>query len=271
MRNPLRFCYDRIGTGGGTDEKTETEGILISAETSKTKKTRPEQDERPPWFKFWRKNRRQLDTEVLDMESRAVVFTNMMRYMDGEEELMPMTPIQAFAFNILKGDIDDNCEEYERTANRNRENAKKRAAANSSQSEPVAATGAEERSQKEEERGQKAEGRRQKAEGRRKKREEKGECAEGESGHTQRVFFFFSVEEVAAYCEERKNDIQAQRFVDFYAAKGWRIGKETMRDWRAAVSVWEGKEAEEHAGSVIPGHAQKRAEEVRFDIRYDVG
>ena len=287
MRNPLRFCYDCTGTGGGTDEKAGTEGISISAEMSRTKKTQPEQDEdkRPPWFKFWRRNRRQLDTEVLDMESRAVVFTNMMRYLDGEEELMPMTPIQAFAFNILKGDIDDNCEEYERTANRNRENAKKRAAANSSQSEPVAAAGAEERSQKEEERsqkeegrsqkeegrGQKEEGRGQKAEGRRKKGEEKGECAEGERGHTQRVFHPPTMEEVAAYCAERNNGIQAQRFVDFYAAKGWRIGKETMRDWKAAVRVWEGKEAEERAGTVVSGHAQNRAEEVRFDIRYDVG
>ena len=114
MRNPLRFCYDCTGTGGGTDEKAGTEGISISAEMSRTKKAQPEQDEdkRPPWFKFWRRNRRQLDTEVLDMESRAVVFTNMMRYLDGEEELITMTPIQAFAFNILKGDIDDNCEEY---------------------------------------------------------------------------------------------------------------------------------------------------------------
>ena len=278
MRNPLRFCYDRIGTGGGTDEKTETEGISISAEKSKEDKAQPKDDKRAPWFKFWRKNRRQLDTEVLDMESRAVVFTNMMRYMDGEEELMPMTPIQAFAFNILKGDIDDACTEYEEVSSQNRANALKRWNAAACERIQSDATDAEERSQKEEERGQKAEGRgqkaegrRQKAEGRRKKREEKGECAEGESGHTQRVFHPPTVEEVAAYCEERKNDIQAQRFVDFYAAKGWRIGKETMRDWRAAVRVWEGKEAEEHAGSVIPGHAQKRAEEVRFDIRYDVG
>ena len=79
------------------------------------------------------------------------------------------------------------------------------------------------------------------------------------------------MEEVAAYCAERNNGIQAQRFVDFYAAKGWRIGKETMRDWKAAVRVWEGKEAEERAGTVVSGHAQNRAEEVRFDIRYDVG
>ena len=48
-----------------------------------------------------------------------------------------------------------------------------------------------------------------------------------------------SVEEVAAYCRERGNNVDAQRFVDFYASKGWRIGKEPMRDWKACVRTWE--------------------------------
>ena len=48
-----------------------------------------------------------------------------------------------------------------------------------------------------------------------------------------------SVEEVAAYCRERGNNVDAQRFVDFYTSKGWRIGKEPMRDWRACVRTWE--------------------------------
>ena len=48
-----------------------------------------------------------------------------------------------------------------------------------------------------------------------------------------------SVDEVRAYCAERRNSVDAQRFVDFYQSKGWRIGKETMRDWKAAVRTWE--------------------------------
>ena len=47
------------------------------------------------------------------------------------------------------------------------------------------------------------------------------------------------VEEVKAYCEERKNGIDAQSFVDFYTAKGWKIGSNSMKDWRAAVRNWE--------------------------------
>ena len=45
--------------------------------------------------------------------------------------------------------------------------------------------------------------------------------------------------EVAAYCRERQNGIDAQAFVDFYESKGWMIGKNPMKDWKAAVRTWE--------------------------------
>lgn len=56
-----------------------------------------------------------------------------------------------------------------------------------------------------------------------------------------------TVEEVKAYCQSRKNDIDPQRFVDFYKAKGWKIGKEKMADWRAAVRTWEAREPKREA------------------------
>ncbi len=48
-----------------------------------------------------------------------------------------------------------------------------------------------------------------------------------------------SVDEVAAYCRERRNAVDAQRFVDFYAASGWMRGKTPVRDWKACVRTWE--------------------------------
>lgn len=48
-----------------------------------------------------------------------------------------------------------------------------------------------------------------------------------------------SVEEVAAYCRERNNRIDPQTFVDFYASKGWVVGKSKMKDWKAAIRTWE--------------------------------
>lgn len=47
-----------------------------------------------------------------------------------------------------------------------------------------------------------------------------------------------SVDDVSAYAEGRGLDIDAAAFVDFYAAKGWKVGTSPMRDWRAAVRNW---------------------------------
>lgn len=48
-----------------------------------------------------------------------------------------------------------------------------------------------------------------------------------------------TVDEVAAYCQSRKNRVDPETFVDFYASKGWRVGKNPMKDWKAAVRTWE--------------------------------
>lgn len=48
-----------------------------------------------------------------------------------------------------------------------------------------------------------------------------------------------TLEEVAAYCQERNNGVDPQKWYDFYAAKGWMIGKNKMKDWKAAVRTWE--------------------------------
>ncbi|MBR1608654.1 MAG: hypothetical protein IJ678_03450, partial [Kiritimatiellae bacterium] len=44
--------------------------------------------------------------------------------------------------------------------------------------------------------------------------------------------------EVAAYAAELGRALDAGRFVDFYASKGWRVGRSPMRDWCAAVRNW---------------------------------
>ena len=48
-----------------------------------------------------------------------------------------------------------------------------------------------------------------------------------------------TVEDVESYCRERGNGVDAQRFVDFYASKGWKVGNAGMKDWHAAVRNWE--------------------------------
>lgn len=48
-----------------------------------------------------------------------------------------------------------------------------------------------------------------------------------------------TVDEVKAYCIERQNNVDAGRFIDYYTANGWKVGKNTMKDWKAAVRTWE--------------------------------
>jgi hypothetical protein len=55
----------------------------------------------------------------------------------------------------------------------------------------------------------------------------------------QKRFMPPTVEEVRTYCEERRNGIDAQAFVDHYTANGWKRGKTPMKDWQAAVRTWE--------------------------------
>lgn len=57
----------------------------------------------------------------------------------------------------------------------------------------------------------------------------------------RRSFVPPTVEEVESYCRERKNGISGQSFVDFYTSKNWKIGKDKMADWEAAVRNWENR------------------------------
>lgn len=55
----------------------------------------------------------------------------------------------------------------------------------------------------------------------------------------RKVFAKPTAEEVKAYCAERKNNVDANKFIDFYESKGWLIGKNPMKDWKACVRTWE--------------------------------
>lgn len=48
-----------------------------------------------------------------------------------------------------------------------------------------------------------------------------------------------TVDEVREYCIVRSNCVDPQRFVDYYTSNGWMVGKNKMKDWKAAVRTWE--------------------------------
>ena len=51
-----------------------------------------------------------------------------------------------------------------------------------------------------------------------------------------------SFDDVKSYCQERGNGVDPQAFVDWYTSNGWKVGKNPMKDWKAAVRTWERKE-----------------------------
>lgn len=52
-----------------------------------------------------------------------------------------------------------------------------------------------------------------------------------------------TIEEVKAYCQERRNRVDAERFIDFYESKGWKVGNQAMKDWKACVRTWEKRDS----------------------------
>ena len=48
-----------------------------------------------------------------------------------------------------------------------------------------------------------------------------------------------TLSEIKAYCIERNNNVDAQHFFDYYESNGWKVGKNSMKNWQAAVRTWE--------------------------------
>lgn len=54
-----------------------------------------------------------------------------------------------------------------------------------------------------------------------------------------KVFQKPTIEDVTEYCQERGNDVDPQAWLDFYTSNGWKVGRNPMKDWKAAVRTWE--------------------------------
>ena len=65
-----------------------------------------------------------------------------------------------------------------------------------------------------------------------------------------------TLKDVEEYCQSRNNGIDAQHFIDYYEARGWMVGKNKMKDWKAAVRTWESRNKE-------------KPNEHKWNIKYD--
>ena len=76
-----------------------------------------------------------------------------------------------------------------------------------------------------------------------------------------------SIEEVSSYCKERGNNVDAQQFIDFYTTKGWMVGKNKMKDWKACVRTWERRDVKPtHIKYEQRNYTDEEMEEIFKDI-----
>lgn len=68
-----------------------------------------------------------------------------------------------------------------------------------------------------------------------------GECEKPHSPK-RKTFTKPTIDEIQDYCIERNNNINANQFYDYYESNGWKVGKNSMKDWKAAVRTWERSE-----------------------------
>lgn len=76
------------------------------------------------------------------------------------------------------------------------------------------------------------------------------------NNNNKRGFSPPTLQMVEQYCRERRNTVDPETFISFYASKGWMVGKTKMKDWKAAVVTWEKRErtAEPETTIFHPSH-----------------
>jgi hypothetical protein len=67
-----------------------------------------------------------------------------------------------------------------------------------------------------------------------------------------------SLDDVKAYCLERNNKVDPAKFLAYYDSNGWKVGRNPMKDWRAAVRTWEGNGYDQKPGYSKPLPVQTR-------------
>ena len=189
--------------------------------------------------------------QALSMEQRGMLFTSLMLYASGQEP-EEMDPVTAMAFSFIKSQMDKDIEKYNETCAK-RSEAGKIGGRPKKQEEAKKANGFFENQKKQEE-AKKANGffENQKKQGKAKKADNEYEYDNDndllKENTKRKVFSTPTVDDVRAYCLERNNKVDPQSFVDFYESKGWMIGKNKMKDWKAAVRTWERSETKTRQG-----------------------
>lgn len=185
---------------------------------------------RPPWFKMFLRHKALF--EALSDEDAGVAIKAVMDYFEDGQIARDVSPAVNVLVCAIKPDIDECTNIYAmRCENGKLGGRPKRSVRN--REEPYGFAGNHNEACRTEER--------------REKKEERSNMA-ATPPHSR--FIPPTIEEVKAYCTERGNTVDAERFLDFYSANGWKQGRgKPIVNWKAAVRTWE---RQNNAGQAVP-------------------
>ena len=183
----------------------------------------------------------------LNDEERGRLFTALLLY-SKTGECPQLTGNERFIFPSMKGQIDRDRQKYEAKCARNRDNVKRRWESESCV--PIRSYTNDTKDKEEDKE--------------KDKEKDKDSIILGDRKKSAKRFTPPTVDQVLAYCRERRNMVDPQRFVDFYEANGWKQGKgKPIVDWKAAVRTWEREEVS-RAGNSRNDRAGRPDQEIVF-------
>ncbi len=172
-------------------------------------------------------------TAALSDEEIGRLVIGMLRYArDGD--VPSFTGNEGFIFPVYKAQIDRERDAYAERAKASRENGKlggrpKKATEDKNLKNQVGFLETQKSQDKEKDKEE-------------DKEEDKESIYVPQSGthaRARKKFIAPSLSEVEEYCCERGNSVDAEHFIDYYTSNGWKVGKNSMKDWKAAVRNWE--------------------------------
>ena len=194
--------------------------------------------------------------EDTTFEEMGKLFYAILKYQNGETDVKPADPSIKYVFNKIKATMEADAAKHAEVSEKRAEAARAKAEMQKSaksanadkcmQKDPDTETDTETDSENVSPNGD--------------KREKTPTASKREA---QPRFRPPTVEEVEAYCFERNNRVDPERFVDFYASNGWKVGKNPMKDWKAAVRTWERRDGPDN---VVGMTSAQRMAAARNDV-----
>lgn len=191
--------------------------------------------------------------ELLSLEQRGVLLTAIMSYASGAE-LPDMDGMTKMAFSFIRSRMDKDSEKYRQIVEKRREAGK--------QGGRPKADGLPEKQEK----AKKANGFSEKQNNPDNDYVNDNDSVNDKDKKSSMRFAPPTLDELNAYCGEKGLRIDAQRFIDFYESKGWMIGKNQMKDWKAAVRNWSRSQRQELTAKAAAGNKFNNFHQRDYDM-----